>query len=212
MNKIKMIGLAVVAVFALMATVGAASASAGATLCSTNTSPCTGTQYGSGTKVTGQLAAGFDATLTTSIGNVTCLKSTVGGVLNNVEGHGEITSLTFTECKLGTTSCTVSAVNLPYTATAISTAATLGQGNGDLTISAKAGGGTPGASVVCGSFINCTFSNGDIILKVIGGNPAILHAESVELSRSGGICPSTSKWDATYEVTSPKPLFIEPLP
>jgi hypothetical protein len=205
MKHLKILGLALVAALAVMALAGAASASAKSILCSTNTNPCTGTKYGTGTKLTSNLKSGTVATLTTSIGNVVCKKSTVSGVTTNGEGTGEITGLTFTECSLGSTSCTVSAVNLKYSATAITGTG----GNGTLTVTPGSGIGNPGASVVCGSFINCTFSSSDISLGVTGGNPAIISANGVVLNRSGGICPSTSTWDAEYEVTSPKPLFLE---
>jgi len=206
MKHLKMIGLAVVAALAIMAVAGAAGASAKSILCSTNTHPCTGTKYGAGTKLTSTLKTGTVATLTTSIGNVVCKKSTVSGATTNGEGHGEISGLTFTECALGGTACTVSAVNLNYTATAIAGATT---GNGTLTISPKGAQGAPGASVVCGAFINCTFQSSDLVLDVTGGNPAVIVASSEALTRSGGFCPSTSLWDAEYEVTSPKPLFLE---
>jgi len=204
MRHTKMIGLALVAALAVMAMAGAASASAAATLCSTNTSPCTGTVYGSGTKISSQLKSGTVATLTTSIGNVVCKKSSVGGATTNTTGHGEISTLSFTECSLGTTSCTVKAVNLNYTAESFAS----GGGNGTLTISPKAGLGSPGASVECGSFINCTFTSSDLVLDVTGGNPATIIAKEEELTRTGGLCPSSSKWDAEYEVTAPKPLFL----
>jgi hypothetical protein len=204
MKHIKIMGLAIVAALAVMAMAGAASASAATTVCSTNTAPCTGTTYGSGTKIASQLKAGADATLTTNIGNVTCLKSTVAGSLTNSEGHGEISSLTFTECSLGSTPCTVKSVNTPYTAQATATSG----GNGTLTVNAKSGGGNPGASVECGFLINCTFSSTDLVLDVQGGTTPLIKAISEPLSRSGGFCPETSNWDAEYEITTPKPLFL----
>lgn len=204
MKHLKMMGLAIVAALAVMAMAGAGTASASGTACTTNTTPC-GSLLANGTKITAQLKAGTDAVLTTNIGNVTCLKSTVGGVLNTANpAHGEITSLTFTECTLNGNICTVKATPPPYTVTGIAT----GGGNGDLTITQKTGGNVPGASVECGIFINCTFSSGDITLGFTGGTPPIIKAASVPLSRSGGICPSTSLWDAEYEMTSPKTLFL----
>ncbi|MFL5834506.1 MAG: hypothetical protein ACJ76B_11090 [Solirubrobacterales bacterium] len=210
MKFIKMMGLAVVAALAVMAMVGASAASASGTACKTNSEPCpAGDLYAAGTKMTAQLVPGTHATLTSSVGNVTCKNSTVAGVLNEpAKAHGEITSLTFTNCTLGETECTVSATKPPYTVTGIATPAVLGKGNGDFTVTQKAGGSVPGATVVCGFFINCTFSSTDITLKFTGGSPAKLKAEAVNLNRSGGICPSTSVWHAEYEVTAPKPLFL----
>lgn len=83
-----------------------------------------------------------------------------------------------------------------------------GSGNGDLTISAKAGGGVRGTLLECGSTINCSFASADLVLGVRGGNPAHLTATEVELARMGGLCPVTSKWDANYEIAAPKPLFL----
>jgi hypothetical protein len=202
MKHIQTMGLAIVAALALMAIVGAASASASAVLCSTNTSPCTGTKYGSGTKISAQLKSGTHATLTTSITDVTCTKSTVGGVTNTAEGHGEITSFTFSGCTAASngSTCTVKTLNLNYTATA---------NPGSLTITPGPKGGNPGATVECpGALINCTFTTSSITLGVTGGNPAIISASNESLQREGGFCPSEAKWDATYEVTSPKPLFL----
>jgi hypothetical protein len=205
MKHIKMLGIAVVASLAVMGVAGVASASANAILCSTNTNPCTGTKYGSGTKISAQLKSGTHATLTTSITNVTCTKSTVAGSTTNAEGHGEISTFTFSGCTSSNgTACTVKAVNLNYTATAKAS----GGGNGTLTISPKAGGGKPGASVECGSLINCTFTVSSITLGVTGGNPATIVANNETLERTGGLCPSTATWHATYEVTAPKPLFL----
>jgi hypothetical protein len=205
MKYLKFLGLAFVAILAVTALAGTASASAKAILCSTNTNPCTGTKYPSGTKVTAQLVSGTGATLTMGIYNIVCKKSMVSGVTTNAEAHGEITGLTFSECSLGTTPCSATAVNLPYTAEAVATAG----GNGDLTITSKVGGGNPGATIVCGTTINCTFISSSITFGVTGGNPGILAAKEAELSRSGGLCPSTAKWDAEYEITAPKPLFLE---
>jgi len=201
MKYIKMMGLAVVAAMAVMAMAGAGTASANGTACTTNTSPCT-SLLANGTKLSAQLKSGTHATLTSSLGNVTCKKSTVGGVINNAStAHGEITSLTFTECTLGSTACTVKATAPPYTVTGVAS-------NQTLTITQKTGGNVPGALVECGSFINCTFSNSDITLGFTGGTPAFIKAEAVSLNRSGGFCPSTSTWHAEYEVTSPKTLFL----
>jgi len=205
MKHIKMMGLAIVAALALTAIAGAATASASAVLCSTNTDPCTGTKYGSGTKISAQLKSGTHATLTTSTTNVTCTKSTVAGSTNTAEGHGEISTFSFSGCTTSSgTACTVKAVNLNYTATANPS----GGGNGTLTVSPGPKGGNPGASVECGALINCTFTVSSITLGVTGGNPATIVANNEPLERTGGFCPSTANWHATYEVTSPKPLFL----
>jgi hypothetical protein len=204
MKNLTHLALAGVAALILMMGIGAGTASA-TELCSTNTSPCTGTKYGTGTKLTAQLKSGTAATLTTSIGNVVCKKSTLAGVTTSAGGpgttpvSGEVTSLTFTECVFGSsTPCTVSVVNLPWKLTAEKT----GETTFNVIVS-----GSPGVTLVCGSFINCTFSQTSMTLSGTGGSPAIVKATAIGLNRSGGLCPSTASFDAEYEVTSPKPLF-----
>jgi len=208
MKQFKMLGLAAVAALGLMAMVGAGTASA-TELCSTNTSPCTGTMYPAGTVVSAQLKAGTVANLTNPISNVICQKSTTTGKTTTtgekgVAVTGTIETLTFTECKTASgVACTVKAVNLSYTASITAT----GLGNGTLTVT-KDSSGDPGATVECASLINCTFSTASASLGVTGGNPAIAKANGIALTPKGLTCPLESHWDAEYEVTAPKPLFI----
>jgi len=208
MKQFKMLGLAAVAALGLMAMVGAGTASA-TELCSTNTSPCTGTMYPAGTVVSAQLKAGTVANLTNPISNVICQKSTTAGKTTNtgekgVAVTGTIESLTFTECKTASgVACTVKTLNIPYSASITAT----GSGNGTLTVT-SGGTGNPGATVVCGTLINCSFSTASAVLGVTGGGPAIAKANAIALTPSGGICPLESHWDAEYEVKEPNPLFI----
>ncbi len=205
-----MLGLAAVAAMALMAFIGAGSASA-SELCSTNTAPCTGTMYPEKTAISAKLKGSTVATLTTSTGTVRCAKSTVGGETTNTGTTGEavfgtITSLTFTECKLAFFfTCSIASVGLPATAEVAAT----GGGKGSMTVT-EDGSGEPGATVECfGGGLNCTFTTPDITLDVNGGNPAIVVASQEELVAEGTECPTeVSKWDAEYEVTAPKPLFV----
>lgn len=208
MKQFKMLGLAAVAALGLMALAGAGTASA-TELCSTNTSPCTGTVYTSGHGVSAQLKAGTTANLTNPISNVICQKSTTAGKTTNtgskgVAVTGTIESLGFTECKTASgVACTVKTLNIPYAASIVAT----GSGNGTLTV--KSGGsGEPGATVECGSLIICTFSTASAVLEVTGGNPAIAKANGIALQPKGITCPLESHWDAEYEVLEPKPLFI----
>jgi len=208
MKQFKMLGLAAIAALGLMVMVGAGTASA-TELCSTNTSPCTGTVYTSGTAVSAQLKAGTTALLTNTISNVICQKSTTAGKTTSSGGKGlavtgTIESLTFTECKTASgVACTVKAVNLPYSASITAT----GSGNGTLTVT-KDLSGDPGATVECATLINCTFSTASASLGVTGGNPAIAKANGIALTPKGLTCPLESHWDAEYEVTAPKPLSI----
>jgi hypothetical protein len=162
--------------------------------------------YGKGTVIKAQLKAGTIANLTTSTGNVTCSTSSVEGKTSNAGGAGvpvtgEITSLKFSNCTMdvfGSPSCTVTSVGIPTSVEANAT----GGGNGTMTT------GEAGATVVCAGFINCTFTAPGIELGVTGGNPAHVTANAEKLTGGGSLCPSEAKWDATYEVTAPKPLFL----
>jgi hypothetical protein len=212
MKHVKTLCLAAVASLALLATVGAGAASA-SELCSTNTSPCSGTKYGAGTSIHGQLASGTTATLTSDLVSVHCTASTVGGEITNGGGAeedvtGKITQLSFTSCKTGGgTNCTVTTVGIGGTQTPHAVGLASGEGNGVMTVTPEAGDPNPGATVVCGLLINCTFRTPHIELDVTGGEPAHVTAAVEELQWSGGLCPSEAFWDATYQV-SPSPLFL----
>jgi hypothetical protein len=204
----KLLSLAGIAAIAAMAFLGAGTASA-TRLCKTAAGAGTcGSIYGAGTKIS---ASSTEATLVTSLGTVVCKKSTVGGKTTTAGGGagvpvaGTVESLTFSECKLGSTSCTATAVHLNYTATVAWTSGN----NGTFTVG-KGTGGAPGAHVVCGSFIDCTFTGEGIQLDVDGGEPALVLAKEEVLAKEAGgfFCPSSSTWTATYTVTAPNPLFI----
>jgi hypothetical protein len=205
MKYLKMMGLGAVAALALTAVLGVGSAAAATFLCKTSASPCP-EHYAIGTTITAALESGTTARLTTNIGAVACKKAMVGGKTTTTEAHGEITGLTLAECTdpFGN-SCTVKAVNLNYTAKS----AAIGGGNGTLTVTPKAGAiGNPGATVECGSFMNCTFTSSSITLDVFGGPVATILANKEPLNREGGLCPSESFWDAAYNVSAPTPLYI----
>lgn len=209
MKYAKMLGLAVMAAMALSAIAGASTASA-TELCSVNAAGCSGgTMYPAETVVSAQLKTGAVAELTSPITNVTCKKSTTSGKTTTTGSAtetvlGQITALTFTECTdTAGEKCTAEAVNLPYKGEIHAT----GSGNGTLTVSSS-GKGNPGATVVCGLVINCTFSTALASLSVTGGNPALAVANKIGLNLAGGICPTEAHWDSQYEVTAPKPLFV----
>jgi RHS repeat-associated protein len=178
-------------------------ANAGATtLCSANASPCLGTEYQAGTTIEAALVSGTSSTMLSNLGNVVCTSSTMAGKTTTSGGEGKavegtVTSLTFSGCKLGETSCTVTAVNLPYAASATAPE----------TLSLEDEEGV-GASVKCSFFVNCTFTTKNAKFQVVGGNPAKAKANGIEMERKGTLCPSTSLFDAEYEIQTPKPLFL----
>jgi hypothetical protein len=206
MKYLKMIGLAVVAAMALVAFVGASSASA-VTLCKANEETCAaGNRYPSGTVIKAHspeaVLKGF-ATVTCESDVVDETKAETGNPLLDL-----ITSLTFTNCK----GCEkAEAINLPYKTELFWTSGT----NGSLKVSSD-GKGSPGANLTNCSGFNCTFvaKGGVATLSVTGGNPAKVTATNVALERTGGsfLCGGTATWNAVYTATSPTSIWVSKSP
>lgn len=195
MKWIKNLTLAAIAAAALMAFIGAGTASA-TQLCTDSGSGCT--EYSG--DITG---TSTDATLATNLANVECSDSATTIHANSATGTpilGEVTALSFTGCQtegLVHTACTVTVKNLPYSAEL--------EGK-SLTVTDPVGAG---AKVVCGTVLSCEFLTTKAILTITNGNPTTARAENVALSHeTGAICPSTATWSATYKVTSPTGLTV----
>lgn len=186
---------------------GGASASA-TTLCSTNTSPCTGTIYKENTAISGKQKT---ATIfTNSFSNVTCQKTTFSGETTSLGGTGKpvtasIKALTFEECKTaGGNACTLTPTNTPWAGSFSAN----GGGNGSLLLSSS-GIGNPGIHLFCEGVFNCTVKAASITLSVTGGNPvAVAAGKNLPMEEEGLGCAKENKWDVEYEVTAPKPLFV----
>jgi RHS repeat-associated protein len=206
MRATRVIGVVVLSALAALAVFGASSASATA-LCSVKENPCPlESEYASGTKIEASLVSGTKATFLTSAGNIACTSSTITGETTSGGAKGKaveakVSNLTFASCKLGETSCTVTTVHLPYTASfSAPEAFKMEHAEG------------VGATVKCGLAVNCTFTTKKAELKVTGGNPAILTASKIALERAGTVCPAEATFDAEYSVAQPKPLFLVSLP
>jgi hypothetical protein len=222
MRHLKILGFAIVAMTALSALGGPSSALGAKTkLCKENVAACPAAKtYPSGTMVSVETKDGTGtwgniteaATLATNLGTIVC-DSTAGLKTTQLEGEplkADVTSLDFNGCEIllggGVTEvCSVgggsgNANNLPYKSSLTAT----GSGNGKLT--AESGtGGNPGATIVCGAIINCTFSKATVTLPFTGGVPmsASFEASSITLERAGGKCPTSAKWLAQYFLTVP---------
>lgn len=213
-----MLGLAAVAAMAVIAFIGAGSASA-TVLCKVTPTPNTteakcpaASTYGPGTVIE---ATSTNPTLTAEPVGVTCTHSIVKGETTTTGGAsstvlGTMTTFDFTGCKekLFNTSCTVKSVNTSYL---MELHWTSGSHNGTLTAK-NHGFGEPGASVSCPFVgLNCVFG-AEPTVNVTGGNPATVTATEVPLTikAEGGFteCPEEAFWDATYTVLAPKPLWV----
>jgi hypothetical protein len=210
MRNLRNFGLTVIAAAALMALVGVGTASA-TELCSTATTPCSGTKYGAGSSVSGELKFATSSTFTSSLDTVTCTSSKLLGSTGSSGGSGatsvlgEILFLWFEGCKdsFGN-ACKVSE-------SFVSASTSITGGGASNTASFKFNLNSSVAEhVECGFLVNCTFS----ALGTLGGENTfsghpLVSAEKMTLSRSGGgFCPETATWTATYELTSPSPLYV----
>jgi hypothetical protein len=201
MKYAKVLALAAVVAGALMAFIGAGTASA-TVLCSTTADPCpNGQAWTNGTPLVFSVPAGGSVRLTDTNGNTldTCTKADVEGKISNTGSAtetvtGVIENLPWTECTFPTTT--------------IST-------NNKLKVHKIAG--TSDGLVTSDSQIEVTIQNffGSCVYGVktteeIGsltegkGTGAVFHATAVA-TRFGSnfACPATANWTGTYVLTSP---------
>jgi hypothetical protein len=215
MKYVKMLGLAAVAAAALMAFVGASTASA-TVLCKNNSNTTTCSEkYGVGTEIHAVLDAGNVAKLTTSFKNIECTESTVAGKIENagsstttVSGNITVTEpepgKTVPELTFGGCNCTVAVLK----AGSLEIHQIAGTDNGTLTSSNAEV--TASCSTIFGT-VHCIYAtNATDLGTLTGGNPATLDIESQNIPRltTNALCDESANWDAKYEVTSPKPLFV----
>jgi hypothetical protein len=210
MRYVKMLALAAVAVGAMMAFIGAGTASA-SKLCSTKVDPCpAGQSWPVNTEPLFTLLG--SAALTDTAGNPidTCTESSVKGKITNAGSSsetvtGHVSVLTFNKCTFTTTQVHLGALEIHNIA---------GTSNGTLTAD-TAGGFIPEVTINTVFFGSCVYgitkgaSIGDLThgkgqVATEGGEPAIFHANATahRLSGSNIACPETSKWVATYQLTS----------
>jgi len=204
MRYAKMLALAAVAAGALMAFIGAGTASA-TVLCSTTKEPCPKTQdVPAGTVF--HLTNTGTTLLTDTTGEPldTCTISTVKGKTTNTGGPLE-TVLLGVE-KLLWEGCTFPTKTLKATDLEIHKIA--GTSNGTVTA-----GGTFEVTINTVFFGSCIYgvTKGVSIGELTEGKPAIFHANNAlaeKFSGSSLACPETSLWTSTYTVTEPKETTI----
>jgi hypothetical protein len=200
MKYLKILGLAAVAAAALMAFVGAGTASAETTACKATEDPCAaGNAYGVGTKVVAHNEL-EPAVLTAAGGfvEIVCQKSTIDGEITRATtptggptaagGAG----LTFEECNN-----TVEVLEDPRL-----TIHHDGEHNGLIKVESF-------KVRVKASGLTCTFGgevNSGITLT--GGTSPTVDATATINLKEGFFCPSTAVWHAKYALTEPKPLYI----
>jgi len=210
MKHLKILGLAAVVAAALMASAGSSTATA-TVLCKTSPAANEGETTGTGcppestypakTTIEAKLVSGTKAKLVTSFKTIECSKSSVKGETSAEEAEpltGPEGTLSFEECN-----CEVKVLK----AGTLSTTWVSGTHNG--TLRSTGNESTVTCSTIFGS-VHCIYvtENTDVG-TLTGGNPAKLKAEAViPRLTTNGLCSEESEWNAEYEVTAPKPLFV----
>jgi hypothetical protein len=213
MKYVKTLGLAAVMAMALMAFAGATTASA-TVLCGvepTEGSPATkgtvcpaGQAYGSGTQVHVVLKPGTIGRFTTTFKTIECEETTATGATSNEGSASETVQGTVEVLTLGKCNCEVKVLKkgtMEVHWNADSFNGTLTSSGAELTVI---------CSTILGN-IHCIYvtentNNGTLT----GGSPAFADVQEAEIPRlvTSGFCAEKAKWDATYEVTSPTPLYV----
>ena len=202
MKYLKTLALAAVAAGALMAFIGAGTASA-SEVCSTAVSPCPFGQRWGVTPFIFSLKSGTSALLkeTGAEGGTldTCKTSEVAGEITNSGSStttvtGKITKLTWGTCTFPTTTTVLGKLEVHNIA---------GTSNGTLTSDE-----VTKVTINTIFFGTCVYTveAGKSIGDITGGGPSVLHANAVAKKQEGSAfaCPETSVWSAEYVLTKPE--------
>ena len=209
MKYVKMLGLAAVAAAALMAFVGASTASATVLCKTTGTGSPTGTTCPAGSAyAVGQPihAVNVGNTLLKDDGSgatlITCTGSTLQGEITNAGGtgtvSGPISSLTFTGCDQHVTVLKPGTLEVHWI-----------ENTHNGTLTSNGAEVTTLTTTIFGN-IHCIYvTNNTHLGELTDGNPAIVHANAIiPQKETSALCPGKARWVATYEVTTPKPLSV----
>jgi hypothetical protein len=204
MKYLKVFALAAVAAAALMAFVGAGTASA-TVVCKTvpTAGVCPeGWDYPAGTVGKASLKAGTTAALKATGGEIliTCTESTVGGQSVNTGSATEtvksaLTSLTWSNCSNTVETISPGTGELHWIA---------GTNNGTLT--------TINTKVTVNIFgVSCSYGTGAgaDVGTTVGGNPGSLKVNLVVAKQEGGfLCPADTRFEAEYVATEPTAAWV----
>lgn len=207
MKLIKMVGLAAVAAAALMAFVGATSASADV-LCTVNNTPeCPAEKVV--TSIHATLKSGTSALLESTPGEklVTCTESTVSGTVekqgHEVEPEGPISILSWGGCSA--TTDTIKTGRLK-----VETRISINEKGEEVHTNTVT---VSGAEVTVSIFgVSCTYGPGASPISIgdlTVGAPAIIDVNTVVNKTAGGfLCPSDNRWTATYQITNHTGIWL----
>jgi hypothetical protein len=199
MKYLKMLGLAAIAGAALMAFIGAGTASAaGGALCSTATNPCT-SRWATPTAMEFSLSSGTSSKLTDTSGNTldTCTSSTISGSLTSNPGGATPASGTNSSITWG--GCTVTTDTILPGGWKVESGS---GGSGKLTSNIKIEWTTSLFGGTCSFVIDTGVSLGTIVTGIGSAVKAVYNA-ILRKSSGGFLCPETTKWTAEYVLTKP---------
>jgi hypothetical protein len=174
------------------------STEAGGVLCKTTTTPC-GSPYGKETTLDADLTGSF--TLEDSSGNSLdrCAGSTIKGRVVSVSEAATVSleELSWSGCDATTHTISPGELKIAHIA---------GTENG--TVTGK------GTQVTFGIFgVSCTYGTGTGtgLGTLTGGVAPTLSFSAVVVKIAGGfLCPNAPVWTASYKLTEPTPLYVEP--
>jgi len=207
MKHLKILGLAAVAAMALMAFLGAGTASA-TVLCKT--------QMG----FTSCYVAGWEYPVTTSVeitqtpATTMVLETTGGVVLDTCVGSTLSGSMTFAGAAIATPQ--IALAKLEWGACSRTTH-TLKLGKLEVHHISETDNGTltatGGIEVTINTiFGSCVFGTGEAldVGKLTGGNPATINTQKAVIPKISGnaACPAHAVWNAQFTVTSPAPIYV----
>jgi len=199
MKNLKLLGIAVAVALACSVAVGAGPASA-TVLCKTVAKPCK-EDYAAGTKVSLQLPFGMDMHWTKEgLGGDTCTFSSLAGQTSNTGGVGSkvvvaLSSVSWTSCGAAWETLKAGTLEIEY---------------------ANEGARNPvtfkGTEFRSGG---CTYSAGTGIEAGVltkpepEGSAAKMYINGTFPRVAGSLaCSPWARWEAIYEVTAPKPLYV----
>jgi len=201
-SKLKLSGVVTVVAAILLLAVGAGSAS-GTVLCSTETSPCTGTAFGLGTGFKAVLQAGGKWSLMAPAGTMSCTESIIEGKVENA-GSATTSPAVFVENLI------IAKCSCPLSVTERGRLIWHYTGSGDGTVTEAKTGFT---SLSCFG-TPCRYggpTSETTLGTMTGGSPALLAVTAAKIPLVEGSlikCGTSGTVNATYEVTAPNPLFL----
>jgi hypothetical protein len=177
------------------------------TLCKAAVPKCeVGQRYPSGTTIEASLKSGTQFTFLSSF-KTSCTGSTVTGKTTAESGTPlslEVASISASGCTGG---CAAGEFqNLPYSASAEQSTGN----NATVSVKSSGKGGPRMKFSSCLFGVACTFGASELPLTLEGGNPGTLVAKEASLELQEGskaLCGTSGKINATYEITTPKPVY-----